>query len=342
MGTVLGSAGCADAGKIKEKTMNQQLGKMEESLEKLVEGHKDYYSAPSEEKISELDFKVLDLEWEGEYVSAPEIVEASKPGIPVLILTRSSSLREWEVRLKKNGFVLATDLERGESWMRPLEKPPSKRLKPTPDVKGRKPEPGEGHVAGAFWHLVGEGKVEPLLQGEYTVALINYDHISNLRTIKKLGPTKPADPVIPSGQWPWDRWADNQVYQANSASPKIEKGLSCAFKLVGEKAERKLLGAFSTKARKIHIIPADPKRAGASNIQGVINVDLILMTLDKTPQMVSIAVPIFGSSPLHLDDSLKGWFNLPFPFEPSVEERMLYAVVDGTIAGPFNVARTGH
>jgi hypothetical protein len=130
---------------------------------------------------------------------------------------------------------------------------------------------------------------------------------------------------------------DTQGFQKNVGSPEVEKESECAIKLVGEKAERKLLGTLSTKARKIHIIPADPKRTGASNIQGGIKVDLILMTLDKAPQMVSIAVPIFGSSPLHLGNSIKGWFNLPFPFEPSVEDCMLYAIVDGTLLGPVKI-----
>ena len=340
MGVVLAAAGCAEAGKIKGKAMNQNVGKMETDLEKLAKGYKEFYTAPSEETISEIDFKVLDMDWEGEYISAPDTVEASKPGIPVQILTRRSSLREWEVRFKKNSFLLATDLEHGETWLRPLEKPPTKRLKPTPEIKGRKPEPGEGHVAGVFWHLVGEGKTEPLLPGEYVVAMLNYDHISNLRRIEKLGNTKKITSNVALEQWPWDQWNDSQAYQATSASPKIEKELGCALKLVEEKSDRKLMGTLSAKARPINIFPPGPGRTASPNIQGGIKIDLIMMTLDKAPQMVSISVPIFGPVPIHLGDTLKGWFNLPFPFEPTIEDRMLYAVVDGTIAGPFKVPGT--
>src|SRR6188768_1326481 len=187
LGIVLSAAGCADAGKTKGKTMNDPMEKMQEQLEKLAQPYKDFHSAPTEEMKSELDFKILDLEWEGEYITGPEVVDASRPFIPILVLTRRSSLRDWEVRLKKNGFVIASDLERGEIWIRSLEKPPTKRLKPMPDVKGRKPEPGEGHAAGSAWILVGDSRPEPLLQGEYAVALITYDHLSNQKRIKKLG-----------------------------------------------------------------------------------------------------------------------------------------------------------
>ena len=341
MGMLALAADCAHADMGQGKTMDEQMEKMREQLEKLAQPYKDFHTAPTEEMKSELDFKILDLEWEGEYIAGPDVVEPSRPFIPILVLIRRSSLMDWEVRLKKNSFVIASDLERGEIWIRSLEKPPTKRLKPMPDVKGRKPEPGEGHTAGTEWILVGDSRPEPLLQGEYTVALITYDHLSNLKRIKKLGHAQSIDPTA-AAQWPWDRWADVKSYAATTASPVLDGKDGAAVTVSGSKADRKITGSLLIKARPLHLIPPDPKRSAHAGIQAGIHVDLLLFTVDQLPKMVRIDVPILAASPLHVGDVMKGWFNLPFPFEPSIEERMLYAVVDGSIFGPIRIIGEKH
>src|SRR5688572_4189162 len=95
LGVASAAAGCAEAGKIKGKSMEDQL-------ELLASEYRDLYAAPSEERNSELDFKVAELEWEGLYLAAPAKVDAAIPGIPILAMTRRSDLREWEARLRKN------------------------------------------------------------------------------------------------------------------------------------------------------------------------------------------------------------------------------------------------
>jgi hypothetical protein len=337
MGIVSATAGCAETGKTKGKIMNQQLEKVEVQLEQIAKSHKDLFNAPTEAMKSEIDFKILDVEWEGEYVAAPEVVDASQPYIPIIVLTRRSSLREWEVRLKKNAYVIAEDLDRGEIWIRALEKPPTKRLKPLPDVKGRKPEREEGHIAGSTWFLVGDSRPDPLPQGEYVVTLITYDHISNQRHIKKLGSPKSIDPATVVAQWPWDRWSDTKPYAVASASPSVLGNEGIAVAVSGAKTGRKLAGSLIAKARPVHLILPDPKRAAHAGIQAGIHVDLLLFTLDLPPKVVRIDVPILGSSPIKAGDEMKGYFNLPFPFEPSAEDRMLYAVAGGNVIGPVIV-----
>lgn len=334
---VLAAAGCAEAGKTKGKIMNQQLDKVEEQLEQFAKSHKDLFTAPTEEMKSEIDFKILDLDWEGEYVAAPEIVDASQAYIPIIVLNRRSFLREWEVRLKKNAYVIAENLDRGDIWISPLEKPPTKRLKPLPDIKGRKPEPEEGHYAGSNWLLVGDSQTEPLMQGEYSVSLITYDHLSNLRRIRKMGPLISIEPAEVASQWPWNRWADTRPYVAAPESPSVVGNEGVAVAVSGVKAERKIAGSLVAKARPMHLIPPDPKRAAHAGIQAGIHVDLLLFTLDLPPKVVRIDVPILGSSPIKVGDEMKGYFNLPFPFEPSTEDRMLYAMADGKVIGPVKV-----
>jgi hypothetical protein len=215
-------------------------------------------------------------------------------------MNRRSLLRDWEVRLNKNGFVIASDLERGEIWIRPLKKPPTKRLKPMPDNKGRKPEPGEGYVAGSDWFLVGDSRPEPLLKGECSVALITFDHLSNRKRIKKLGTAKPIEQVLAAALWPWDQWADTWTFSGTPAAPVLNGMEGVAVTVTGAKGERKISGALAAKARPIHLIPPDPKRQAQTCIQAGIHVDLLLFTVDHPPKLVRIDVPILAASPLRV------------------------------------------
>jgi hypothetical protein len=324
------TAGCAEPGKIKGKNMEDQL-------EKLVAGYRDLYFAPNDERKSELEDKLSELDWRGEFLAAPAIVDASIPGIPILALNKRSDLREWEVNLRSNGFVISNDIERGETWVIPLYKPPEKRLKPQPKTKGPKPEPGDGSYTGVVRRVVGESQIEPLHPGEYAVTLVTWDHLSNTRRIRKEGDSKHVEQAISFVSWPWNSWLDKQAFMPFAASPKMNKEEGIALILDGEKADRKIIGSLIAKARPMHLISPDPKRAAFVGIQAGIHVDLILFTLDLPPQVVRIDVPILGSSPIKVGDEMKGYFNLPFPFEPSTEDRMLYAVASGKVIGPVKV-----
>ena len=330
LGMASAAIGCADAGKSKGKSM-------EDPIDQLVSGYADLYAAPSDERRMELEDKVADMEWEGLFLAAPAVVEESNPVIPVLSVSRRSSLREWEVEFKENAFVLFSDLDRGTIGIRRLRKPPSKPMKPQPKVKGRKPDAGEGYRTAVDRYLVGESLSEPLQPGEYVVAIFYFDHLSNRRRIKKTGTPKPRESAVALSQWPWDRWNDTKSFTAAPDSPTLDGSAEVAVMVSGAKTERKIAGALAAKARPVHLIPPDPKRAAYAGIQAGIHVDLLLFTLDHPPKVVRVDVPILGSAHIKAGDAIKGWFNLPFPFQPSAEDRMLYAVADGMVFGPIKV-----
>ena len=130
---------------------------------------------------------------------------------------------------------------------------------------------------------------------------------------------------------------DTRTFAATPASPALDGKEGVAITVAGLKSERKIAGSLLVKARPVHLIPPNPKRAAHDGILAGIHVDLLLFTVDHPPKVVRIGVPILAATPLHAGDAMKGWFNLPFPFEPSIEDRMLYAVVDGSITGPIRV-----
>jgi len=273
------------------------------------------------------------------YLAAPAKVDAAATGLPLLALMRRSDLHEWEVRLKKNSAVVFTELASGRTGLRPLYSPPVKKMKPQPEVRGRKPGPEEGFTAGAIRQVVDEPQPESLRPGAYALALITWDRVSNQRRIEKAGIPKIIDPALASAAWPWDRWVDTQAFQAGAASPLLTGGEGAVVKVEGQRASRILSGTVAAKARGINVISPDAKRNADSHIHAGIKVYLLLFSLDQyPPESVEIPVPILGSAPIHVGDAMKGWFTLPFPFKPSTEDRMLYAVVDGNVTGPVRVA----
>lgn len=99
-----------------------------------------------------------------------------------------------------------------------------------------------------------------------------------------------------------------------------------------------VFGTVAAKARDHHLIPPDMDLKIKSGVRSGIHVDLILVSLDRfPPEVVRLDVPILGSGPLNIGDAMGGWFSAPFPFKPSEEGRLLYAITDGEMVGPVPI-----
>jgi len=331
LGTALIAAFSCEAGKFKGI-------KMEEKLEKLALEYGDLFTKPREERTSELDFKIADMEWEGIYLAAPASVDASENGIPVMAFMKRDDLDEWKVRIRKNSFLVFTNLDRGNTGITPLHKPPEKKMKPQPDIRGRKPEAGEGYSAGAVRRVIGDAQSESMAKGDYVISLISYDRISNQCRVEKKG--KPETPVlsIADAEWPWKNWADTTAFENSPSSPALSKDQGIALAVGERNGVFMVFGTVAAKARDYHLIPPDPDRKVNSGVQAGIHVDLILVSLDRyPPDVVRLSVPIMCSGPLHVGDAMSGWFSAAFPFKPSEEERVLYAIADGEVVGPVPI-----
>lgn len=197
--------------------------KIEDMLESLAVEYGDLFVETTEDRTTELDFKIADLEWEGIYLAAPASLDASAKGIPVMAFMKRDDLDEWKVPIRKNGFLVFTNLDRGITGITPLHKPAEKKLKPQPDIRGRKPESGEGYSAGAVLRVIGDAQSESLAKGEYAVYLISFDRIYNqCRVVKKGGPESPVHSVV-AAEWPWKNWEDIRAFQASPSSPALAK-----------------------------------------------------------------------------------------------------------------------
>ncbi|MDQ3003659.1 MAG: hypothetical protein M3Y08_20675 [Fibrobacterota bacterium] len=309
-----------------------------EDMEKLLTGYQDLYSAPTSERVIELKFKLSDMDWDGLYLGAPKTAPAATKGIPILVLEGYSSLREWEVEPPKNSSIVVADLERGTARTWPLYKPPVKRK--TPQPKDAKPDAdSQGRRYGTEHHIVGESLPDDLQSGEYAIAIVSWDLHSNRKVVRKEGVAKPVDPGSATLAWPWERWADPRAFAAAPDSPKLKPVEALTLKVEGKGAERKLRGAFSLKARPVHLIPAGAKGRTDPSIHAGVNVDFFLYELDDPiPAQERIVVPIHATAPVRAGDLINGWFTIPFPYEPIAVDAMLYAMVDGNLTGPFRVS----
>ena len=312
---------------------------MRDKIEKLLAAYQDVYTTPQQDRISDLESKFGDLEFDGIHIGAPDQVEPAITGIPTITLEASGAHRSWDVDERLNQAIVSIDLERSEIRVLPLYKPPTKRLKPQPP-KGPKPADlsTTARSYGARLRIIGEtGGIEP---GDYSVSVIEWDRVSNMRSVVKQADPK-APPIKPALlQWPWDLWkAQAADFQARHDSPKVEGDIGLAVEQVGTDGKAALIGSFATKARPIHVIPADPGTvAGHSDIRAGVPVDLLQFTLDSyRPEEIRIMVPIKVPAPVKPGDTLKGWFTYPLANLLRKEETMVYIFVDGMRSGPFRV-----
>ena len=342
-GIISALAGYADSGMIKAN--RKTTGGTMKNLETIVDSFQDLYSVPTLERITELEMKLADLKWDGLYLSAPDSVEPDVTGIPILALSGFTSLREWEVEPRKNSTVLLADLGGGKIHFSSLFKRQVKVMKPV--FKSARPSPeSNGRRYGCVRILMGDSLPNGLPPGTYALAHISWDRLSNIRLVERKresepGRLPPSNISVSPFVWPWQRWAKSQAYKAAPDSPKI--GIGGGLALVSAGVGDTLFGTFSIKARPIHIIPAEK---GGRTIQGIragVNVDLLIFTLNRPfPEVVRVEVPVYSSEHIPVGIQIRGWFSVPFPFEPSEEERMLYAVADGEVAGPVRIPGTNN
>jgi hypothetical protein len=311
---------------------------MRDQIDKLLESYADIYSVPDSNRILELQTKFGDLEFDGIHIGAPSQVDPAITGIPTLTLESTGMHRGWEVDERLNQAIVCVDLIRSDIRVLPLYKPPTKRLKPTP--KGPKPADlsTTARSYGARLRIIGEtGDVEP---GIYSVSVIEWDRVSNIRTVVKK--PKPGALLLPTPvlQWPWELWkAQATDFQAQASSHKLDGDAGLAVEAVGSGDQTNLLGSFATKARPIHIIVTDPGSGVVkSDIRAGVPVDLLQFTLDKTaPERLRILVPIKAAAALKPGDVLKGWFSYPLPKLQRKEETLVYVFVDGMRSGPIRI-----
>lgn len=308
-------------------------------VDNLLSSYSDLYLDPRQGKLGELESDLIGLDFSGIHIGAPDSVDASVPGIPILALEGNTMLRSWEVDPRKNCVVIATSLDYGITRIWPLYKPPTKRMAPTPEAAKPQGESAEARSFSARHLLAGEAVPGGLPSGEYSLCLLEWDRASNIRVVKRLtGPGgKPALPRTPA--WNYTVFAATpEAFRPKGGSPTLKEPEGAVLVLSGESGKAALLGTFSVKARSIHLDPPDPKHMAVMGIGAVVPVDIVLLSKGKlVSEHRTLQIPIYGPLGAKSGDSLKGWFEIPLAGLQRKEETMVYAFVDGFRAGPVRI-----
>lgn len=312
---------------------------MRDQIDKLLTSYSDVYATQDSNRLLELESKFGDSEFDGIHIGAPDQVEPAIRWIPTVTLSSTKMNRRADVNERQNSVIIAINLDQLEIRTPPLYKPPTKRLKP---MRGPKPpKPADlsttARSYSARFRVIGEDG--DLMPGTYSVSIIEWDRVSNIRTVVKL--PKPSElPIkLPAPQWPWEQWKLQAAdFRAQPGSPKLDGDVGLAVAMTGADEKAALLGSFGTKARPIHLIAADPGAAARSDIRAGVPVDLLQFTLDTIqPEQIRILAPIQAAAPVKSGDALKGWFTYPVAKLQRKEETMVYVFVDGMRSGPFKI-----
>ncbi len=310
---------------------------MRDQLDKFLTSYSDVYATQDSNRLLELESKFGDMEFDGIHIGAPEQVEPAIMGIPTIILSSTKMNRRADVNERQNSAIIAINLDLWEIRTPPLYKPPTKRLKPMPKGPKSAELETDARSYGARFRVVGEDG--GLMPGTYSVSVIEWDRVSNIRTVVKM--PKPSDlPIkLPAPLWPWEQWKLQAAdFRAQPGSPKLDGDVGLAVEMTGADEKAALLGSFGTKARPLHIIAADPGAAARSDIRAGVPVDLLQFTLDTVqPEQIRILAPIQAAAPVKSGDALKGWFTYPVAKLQRKEETMVYVFVDGMRSGPFKI-----
>src|SRR5688572_18075895 len=98
------SGGCAPAAPPSGKGKS-----MRDDIDKLLAAYPDIYANPDSNRISELQSKFGDLEFDGIHIGAPDQVESAIMGIPTITLESTGMHRGWDVNERLNQAIVSID-----------------------------------------------------------------------------------------------------------------------------------------------------------------------------------------------------------------------------------------
>lgn len=296
--------------------------------------------------------RLLDMDFSGVAVNAPQqIVTDQHDKLPLIMATRSSGERGWEVSLADNCILVGTNLQDGTVHFANAlvtEKELQSRGGRERPPKGPKP-PGLALAGAQLTELDARGRLHIKWDtGTWALGVIYYDWASNAAVVELKGdepaPPSPARPVSPAPDL-----QDASGLPSYRPMPKTpqppESGVSFTCELSVEEYRQRLrvFGAFAVPFQHFHL----PERKVVhqsgdrreENIAAVIPVTMALLAMDwEEPMPLDWAVPVYGDK-LEVGAPARGCFAIDALATGSVHELapgryLCYILIDGQIFGP--------
>ena len=312
---------------------------------------KEFFSA-DRSVLAQRESRLLDMDFFGVAVNAPpRIFTARHDKLPLIMATRSSGERGWDVRLADNCILVGTNLQDGTVHFANAlvsEKELRSRGGREKVAKGPKP-PGLALAAAQLTELDAKGRLHIKWNtGKWALGVIYYDWPSNTVVVELQGdedvtpsPAMPVSPVPnPRGV------AFLPCYLPTGKTPKPPgSGLTFTseFKVKDEEQQLNIFGSFAVPVRDFHL-PAQKlvhqfPDGRQENVAAVVPVTLAVLGLDwEEPIQFDWGVPVYGK-PLTVGMLARGSFSIDAlaagtRTELSCGKYVCYIVMDGRIFGP--------
>jgi hypothetical protein len=326
-----------------------------EVAEGLLDFRDEEFFGDIEESFGSLENQLLDLEFEGLAISAPRLVSADQePSLPVVMATRKSLSRAYEVMQMDNCFFVSADLNTGEVVLAQafpdLEQPLPGPVGPRPPLP---PDIVEGATARLYLLDAYPRLGLPWRPRRMALTVVSYDWVSNTVEVELTGNHEPetggARWVHPQpAQQPMDG-EDEDLYPSylqDDRNPEIpDDGLDFTIDTQLAKSAGLLVrGAFSLIARQCHV-PEELESHAASDgriyeVGAAVPATLAIVALDwKVPEQFECwALPAYASRAARPGDRISGCFAIDALADTKMRlapgEYLAFMIMDGVVHGP--------
>ncbi len=312
--------------------------------------------------LTQREFQLVDIDFWGVVVNAPSRISTDRHDkLPLVIATRYSGERGWDVRLKNNAILVGTNLQDGTVHFAKAfvsERELASRLLGEKAPRG--PRPSGLPIRSASIRTVDIRRRLNMKWGTGTWALgvINYDWPSNAVFVELKGheparysearPVSPSPNLTEAGSCKLSKRGGDAFpcYLRTSKTPALPKsGISFTAepRMVQEEQRLYVFGAFTVPVRDFHL----PKQkiihqypdGRQKNVTAVISVTMAVLGLDwDEPVRFDWAVPVYGTR-LDIGMSARGCFAIDALAGREVNllsagKYVSYIVMDGRIFGP--------
>jgi len=319
-------------------------------LKLILSFEQEEFFSLDEDQLCERESAFIDMEFVGLGINGPiEISCDRQESLPIVMALKYSGERDWTIDLKKNCFLVASNLRNGNViTARALTNDKDDFYSEEKD-DSRGPVPS-GVALEAVQLTVIEARDKIPLDwnaGTWSFSLIYFDWVSNTISVGFIG----NDPMLPVQTPQIDPVPDtNDIntlpsYVSQPQTPKAPKeGL--AFVLEAQKGDDKqilnLYAAYAVDPRSYQI-PKPPKTCAFTsrqeNVSAVIPLTILLLSKnDRHPIQIDVSVPVFGK-PAEESKKQKGQCALNVLSAIGVKalkpgKYACYVVLDGVTYGP--------
>jgi hypothetical protein len=295
-------------------------------------------------------------EFEGIAINAPPRVDVNRyDGLPVILATRASILREHELPQQRHNAIVVADLTTGEVFFGPAlvdEKAATFYRQAPPPAREPLPEDAETDGASASLDRIdARARLRiPWRNAQVTINVLYYDWRSNPVAVELTGGEPPPPACAgpphpePSPEPPEDGEPPCPSYEKTPESPPPPKH-GGAFAIAPKDAQGRLIvrGAFMLPARPYHLCKEIITHKLADGDEGEVAATVPATFIVLSPERGAAlredwSLPVYSHFALNPGDKLAGCFAIDALAEAPVKlapgEYAAYLVIDAEIAGP--------